>query len=69
MLNVVLDALHIYAMVAMELPPSVVWSIDALRRSFLQSMDNKASGDRCLVSWDRVCRSKHEGWLGVRFKC
>lgn len=41
-LNAVLDALPTYAMAAMELPPSVLRALDALRRSFLWAAADKA---------------------------
>ena len=66
LLNAVLDALPTYAMSAMEVPPSVLRAIDALRRSFLWTATDKASRAQCLVAWDRVVRPKEEGGLGVR---
>ena len=66
LLNAVLDALPTYAMAAMEVPHSVLRTIDALRCSFLWSGVGKASGAQCLVAWDRVVRAKDEGGLGVR---
>jgi hypothetical protein len=55
LLNAVLDALPAYAMGAMELPPTLLWAIDALRRAFLWNFEGKASGAKCLISWEQVC--------------
>ncbi|KAI5020887.1 hypothetical protein ZWY2020_059537 [Hordeum vulgare] len=53
-------------MAAMLLPLAVVRELDGLRRSFLWNVAERASGAQCLVAWERVCRSKAEGGLGVR---
>jgi hypothetical protein len=66
LLNAVLDALPVYAMGAMLLPPALIRAIDALRRAFLWNAAEKASGAKCLVAWESVCRSKEEGGLGIR---
>jgi hypothetical protein len=61
LLNAVLDALPAYAMGAMGLPPALLRAIDALRRAFLWNFEGKASGAKCLISWEQVCRPKCEG--------
>ncbi|XP_073351793.1 uncharacterized protein [Aegilops tauschii subsp. strangulata] len=66
LINAVLDALPTYAMAALLLPPSVVHALDALRRSFLWNVAERATGAQCLVAWERVCRAKSEGGIGVR---
>ena len=66
LINAVLDALPTYAMAAMLLPPAVIKALDSLRRAFLWNAAERASGAQCLVAWERVCRSKAEGGLGVR---
>jgi hypothetical protein len=66
LLNVVLDALPAYAMGALELPPALLRAIDALRRAFLWNFSGRASGARCLVAWDLVCRPKEIGGLRIR---
>jgi hypothetical protein len=65
LLNAVLDALPAYAMGALELPSALLRAIDALRRAFLWNFDGKASGVNCLVAWDKVCRPKCDGGLGL----
>jgi hypothetical protein len=49
-LNVVLDALPVYAMGVMPLPPALISAIDALRHAFLWNAAEKASGAKCLVA-------------------
>lgn len=66
LINAVLDALPTYAMAAMMLPPAVIKELDSLRRAFLWNAAERASGAQCLVAWERVCRTKAEGGLGVR---
>jgi hypothetical protein len=66
LLNAVLDVLPAYAMGALELPPTLLRAIDALRRAFLWNFDGRASGTNCLVAWDNVCRPKSDGGLGLR---
>jgi hypothetical protein len=66
LLNTVLDALMIYAMGAMLLPPALINIVEGLRRDFLWNVTERASGVKCLVAWDKVCMSKREGGLGVR---
>jgi hypothetical protein len=51
---------------AMPLPPTLIRAIDALRHAFLWNAAEKASGAKCLVAWDSVCRSKEVGGLGIR---
>ncbi|KAK1678260.1 hypothetical protein QYE76_039108 [Lolium multiflorum] len=66
LVNTVLDSFPTHAMAALMLPPSVIKALDALRRSFLWDAGERASGAKCLVAWDKVCRSKGKGGLGVR---
>jgi hypothetical protein len=65
LLNSVLDALPAYAMGAIELPAGLLDALDKLRRSFLWAPADRASGAKCHVAWDLVCRPKEEGGLGV----
>jgi hypothetical protein len=66
LVNAVLDSLPTHAMAAMLLPPAVIKALDALRRAFLWGGGDQVSGAKCLVAWDKVCRAKCEGGLGVR---
>ena len=66
LIDAVLDALPTYAMAALLLPHAVVRALDGLRRAFLWNVAERASGAQCLVAWERVCRAKSEGGLGIR---
>jgi hypothetical protein len=66
LLNAVLDTLLTFAMGALELPPALLRAIDALRRAFLWNVVDRASGAKCLVAWDAVCRPKREVGLGIK---
>jgi hypothetical protein len=66
LLNAVLDALPTFAMGALKLPPALLRAIEALRRAFLWNAADRASGAKCLVAWDAVCRPKREGRLGIK---
>jgi hypothetical protein len=65
LLNSVLDALPAYAMGAMELPAGLLDALDKLRHSFLWVPADRASGAKCLVAWDLVCRPKEAGSASV----
>jgi hypothetical protein len=66
LLNAVLDALPTFAMGALELPPTLLCAIEALRRAFLWNATDHPSGAKCLVAWDAVCCPKQEGGLGIK---
>lgn len=66
LIDAVLSAIPVYAMGALELPAAALRAVDALRRAFLWSGGDWASGAQCLVAWTRVCRPKSEGGLGVK---
>jgi hypothetical protein len=50
LLNSVLDALMIYAMGAMLLPPALLTIVEGLRRDFLWNVTEWPSGVKCLVA-------------------
>lgn len=66
LLNAVLDALPVFAMGALLLPPGVIAALDKLRCAFLWAAADRVSGAQCLVAWEFVCRAKEDGGLGVR---
>jgi len=66
LINAVLSGVPTYAMGMMLLPPGVTAAIDARRRAFLWTGSENASGARCLVAWESVCRAKEDGGLGIR---
>jgi len=66
LVNAVLGSLPIYYMSSILLPKTVRDMLDAKRRAFFWTGEEKCSGASCLVSWDRVCLSRGAGGLGVK---
>jgi len=66
LVNAVLGGLAIYFMSSHLLPKTVVDKLDARRRAFLWTGDDKCNGSHCLLNWERVCTSKACGGLGVK---
>jgi hypothetical protein len=58
--------LIIYAMCALQLPPGVIALMGKRRRSFLWCGNDAPSGAQSLVAWEKVCRSRENGGLGVK---
>jgi hypothetical protein len=48
------------------LPKSVRELLDARRRAFLWTGEEKCHGSQCLVAWEHLCQSKKKGGLGIR---
>lgn len=66
LVNSELDALSTYAMCAMLLSLGLIDAMDSQRRVFLWSGEDKTGGAMCLVDWDRCCRPRSEGGLGLK---
>ncbi|GLU02749.1 hypothetical protein SLE2022_199870 [Rubroshorea leprosula] len=65
LINSVLSSLPVFLMSVYVIPKGIIQSIDKLRKSFLWG----GKGDERKInwiSWDRVCKKKEEGGLGVR---
>jgi len=68
LVNAVLDALLVYFMSSVQLPPAVIHQMDKKRRAFLWSGDvtGHSSASACLVAWLNVCKPKEQGGLGIK---
>lgn len=61
----VLSAIPIHTMLAMELPPKTISALIKICRGFLWCGKAEAGGGACMVAWERVCRPKWAGGLGI----
>lgn len=66
LVNSVLGSLPIYFMSSALLPKKVREVLDAKRRAFLWTGEEKCHGSSCLVAWDNICTSKEHGGLGIK---
>ncbi|GKV32990.1 hypothetical protein SLEP1_g41549 [Rubroshorea leprosula] len=65
LLNAVLTSLPVFSMSVHLLPRGLILSLDKIRRNFLWGGgENKRKIN--WVAWDKVCKSKKEGGLGVK---
>ncbi|GKU93946.1 hypothetical protein SLEP1_g7495 [Rubroshorea leprosula] len=65
LINSMLSSLPVFLMSVYVIPKGIIQSIDKLRKSFLWG----GKGDERKInwiSWDRMCKKKEEGGLGVR---
>jgi hypothetical protein len=65
LVNAVLSSLAVYHMSSILLPKMTIELLDARRRAFLRTGEEKCHGSKCLIAWDRVCQSKENGGLGI----
>src|SRR6185312_8122149 len=66
LVNSVLGSLPIYYMSSILLPKKAVEALDAKRRAFLWTGEERCHGSSCLVAWTGVCQPKEFGGLGVK---
>ena len=64
LLKAVIDSTPIYLLSLYKLPATVLAKVDRLRRDFLWG-DNPFQRKMHFISWDRICKHKHEGGLGI----
>ena len=61
----VLSAMPTFQLLTIEMPKWLEKRLDKLRRAFLWSGSDKASGGKCLVRWHTVCSPREFGGLGI----
>jgi hypothetical protein len=66
LVNAVLGSLPIYFMSSTLLPKTVRELLDAKRRAFFWTGEDKCNGANCLVAWKRVCQCREAGGLGIK---
>lgn len=65
MLKNLLSNMAIYMMSVFSMPASVEKRLNKIMRDFLWG-SNTIDKKYVLVAWDKVCRTKEEGGLGIR---
>ena len=65
LLQSVLCAMPLHAMLALNLPKKTIAALNKICRGFLWSADTTAHGGSCVVACERVCSPKWAGGLGI----
>ncbi|GKV00002.1 hypothetical protein SLEP1_g12766 [Rubroshorea leprosula] len=65
LINSVLSSLPVFQMSAYLLPKGILYTLDKIRRNFLWGGEGEGKKINW-VCWERVCRAKEEGGLGVK---
>ena len=65
LLNSVVSAIPLYWLSLYKMPSKVRYKIDRIRRKFLWFGGNTVRKKPSLIAWDKVCKSKCQGGLGV----
>jgi hypothetical protein len=60
-----LAAIHIFAMMSLDVQIETLLAIEKILRGFLWKGRKDAHGGHCLVVWDRICMPKELGGLGI----
>ncbi|WVZ63082.1 hypothetical protein U9M48_012747 [Paspalum notatum var. saurae] len=61
----VLTSQATYLLTALRAPKATLKDIDAKRKQFLWSGNERLTGGKCKVNWTRTARSKKNGGLGI----
>ncbi|MDD0473408.1 hypothetical protein PFI47_10730, partial [Streptococcus pneumoniae] len=65
MIHSLLTSMDMFAMCSLQVPPRILEHVEKIRRHCL--WNKTEDGEKCnsLVAWDKVCRPKKKGGLGV----
>jgi hypothetical protein len=66
LINSVITSIATYFLTIFPAEKWMIKSFNKLRRNFLWTPDEEASGGKCLVSWQRICAPTMYGGLGVK---
>ena len=61
----VLTSLSIFLLTAIKFDKVALRALDKIHRGLLWSCSASVSGEKCRVSWSKVCRPKKLGGLGI----
>jgi retron-type reverse transcriptase len=67
LINSLLTSIATFTMCSIQLHPKILEHIEKIRRHCLWVKKNEEGEEKCnsLVAWDRVCRPKNKGGLGI----
>jgi hypothetical protein len=66
LVQAVMTARPIHHLLITDAPFWVLEELDKSFRGFLWAAKDRANGGQCLVAWDRICKPKEFGGLGIR---
>lgn len=65
LIQTVLCAVPIHAMLALDIPPRTLAAMNKIYRAFMWCGKAQANGGNCAMAWDSVCAPKWAGGLGI----
>jgi exonuclease III len=66
LVQAVMTARPVHHLLITEAPVWVIEELDKSFRGFFWAAKDRANGGQCLVAWDRVCKPKSYGGLGIK---
>ena len=65
LINSVLSAIPIHAMLALDIPQKIIKAMNKICRCFVWCAKDQANGGQCMVAWEIVCSPKWAGGLDI----